>query len=308
MWFKHVTLYRFTKPLRMDQQTLSDALGPLSFSPCLPALPSSLGWVSPIENIDNQLVYGGKRFWMICLQFEDKILPASVIRQAVDEKVLEIEQKEARVVRGKEKKSLKDDIIQTLLPKAFTKKSRVYAYLDLDQQQLVINSNTPAKIERFVAFLKRAITHADIKSFEIKKPAAVMTDWLKQNNFPVHFALGQSCVLQDPQQERRIIRCQHQDLLAQCIQDLIKDGCDITQLALHWKEHIQFSLCANFSLKNIKFEEAVLAVSNSDYTETEAQRFDADFVMMTEMLSQLLVDLLFEFSSHVITSAAIEMA
>lgn len=290
MWFKQASIFQFTRPLKMDQQALSDALSPLSFTPCLPSLPSSIGWVSPIEQTDGTLVYGSKRYWMICLQFEEKLLPASIIRQAMEEKIAEIEQKEARVVRGKEKQSLKDEITQTLLPKAFTKKSRVHAYIDLEHQWLIINSNTPAKVERFTAFLKRALTAIDFKSPDIKKPTAVMTNWLKEKE-PEEFGIGQSGVLQDPQQQRRVIRCQHQDLSANGIQSLLKEGCEISQLALAWKDQVQFVLTSEFSLRGIQFQDAVVALSKSDFTETSQQRFDADFVIMTEVLTQMIEDL-----------------
>lgn len=302
MWFKQASLFQFTRPFKMDQQTLCEALSPLSFTPCLPSLPSSIGWVSPIEQTNGPLVYGSKRFWMICLQFEEKLLPASVIRQAMEEKIAEIQEKESRAVRGKEKQSLKDEITQTLLPKAFTKKTRVYAYIDLDKQWIILNSNTPAKVERFIAFLKRAITTTDIKSFDVKKPTAVMTNWIKENP-PEAFGIAQSGVLQDPQQQRRVIRCQHQDLLANAILSLLKDGCEITQLGLTWKDQLQFTLTADFSLKSIHFQEAVIALSKSDYTETPQQRFDADFVIMTEILSQLVDDLFILFSKTSVSEA-----
>lgn len=299
MWFKQATLFQFSRPLKMDQNELAEALAPLTFSPCLPSLPTSVGWVSPLDVADGPLVYGNHRYWMVCMQFEEKILPAAVIKQALQEKVEKIEQDEARKIRSKEKLSLKDDIIQTLLPKAFTKKTRVYGYLDLEHQWLIINTITPAKIERFLSFLKRAITTVEFKSPDIKKPAHVMTQWIKESA-PDDFGIGQSGVLQDPQQQRRVIRCQHQDLLANAIQSLLKDGCEITQLGLHWKEQLQFVLTSEFALRSIQFQEAVLALSKSDYTETPQQRFDADFVIMTEILTQLADDLLAAFSKNAV--------
>ena len=297
MWFKQASIFQLSRPLKMDQAQLCEALAPLSFSPCLPSLPSSMGCVSPLDQNNGPFVYGSKRYWMICLQFEEKLLPASVIRQALDEKVSDIEEKEARVVRGKEKQSLKDEITQTLLPKAFTKKSRIHGFIDLENQWLIINSNMPAKVERFMAFLKRAITTVDFKSPDIKKPTAVMTHWIKEK-LPDAFDIGQSGVLQDPQQQRRVIRCQHQDLLATAIQALLKDGCEIAQLALTWKEQLQFVLTSDFSLKSIQFKDAVSALSKSDYTETPEQRFDADFVIMTEVLTQLIDALYATFSKN----------
>ena len=107
-------------------------------------------------------------------------------------------------------------------------------------------------------------------------------------------------MLQDPQQQRRVIRCQHQDLLANAIQSLLKDGCEIAQLGLTWKEQLQFVLTSDFSLKSIQFQEAVIALSKSDYTETPQQRFDADFVIMTEVLTQLIDELYATFSKSTV--------
>ncbi len=295
MWFKQASFFELSKSFSSNQQALSDALAPLSFTPCLPSLPSSIGWVSPVGQSEEQLVYGSKRFWMICLQFEEKLLPASVIRQSLAEKIEQIEKQESRVVRGKEKQSLKDEITQTLLPKAFTKKMQIHAYIDIERRLLIVNSNSAAKVERFVAFFKRAIAPATLSAIEVKKPSAIMTNWLKESA-PNDFSIGQSGVLQDPQQQRRMIRCQHQDLLALGVQTFLKEGCEVAQLALHWKDQLQFILSADFSLKRIQFQEAVLALSKADYTETPQQQFDADFVIMTEIMSQMIDDLFAEFS------------
>lgn len=305
MWFKQATLFQFSRELNLNQSALSDALAPLSFTPCLPALPSSMGWVSPTTVPDaQQLVYGSKRFWLICLQFEEKILPSAVVRDALQLKIEEMEKNEGRTVLGKAKQSLKDEIIQTLLLRAFTKKSRVYGCIDLAHQLLIVNSNHTSKVERFVACLKRAIAPIDLKSCDVKKPSTLMTQWLTESESK-YFSIQQSCVLQDPSQQRRVIRCQQQDLLASSVQSFLKEGCKITQLALSWKDQIHFVLTAGFSLRSIQFQEAVLALSKSDYTETAEQRFDADFVMMTALLLQLLDDLLAVFSTKAKTAEAI---
>lgn len=292
MWFKQATLFQFSKPFSPSISALNELLQPLSFTPCLPSFASSIGWVSPLGNGASELVYGTQRFLLIALQFEEKILPATVVRQAVLEKIAEIEEKEARTVRGKEKQTIKDEMMQTLLPRAFTKKSVVMAYLDLKNQQLVLNSNTPAKVERFVAFFKRAVAPIELQAIEVKKPVDLMTDWLKGEDLPRHFQVGQSCVLRDAQQEKRMIRCQHQDLFAANIQAFLKEECEAMQLAMIWKDNVKFTLGGDFSLRGIQFQEAVLSLSQSDYTETKEQRFDADFVLMTELMSQLLEDLL----------------
>lgn len=305
MWFKQATLFQLAGGMMGSPEELNAQLQPLAFSPCLPSLPASLGWVAPIGHEGAPLVHAANGYWMICLQFEDKILPAPVIKQAVAEKVKEIESKEGRPVRAKEKQSIKEEMTQTLLPRAFTKISRVYGYIDTKHQSVVIDSNTPAKIERFTAFLKRAITPMTLKAVEVKKPTQVMTRWLKDEAPPSEFSVGQAAVLQDPQQFRRMIRCSHQNLLATGIQSLMQEGCEITQLALDWKEQVQFTLTADFSLRGIRFHDAVIELSKDDHTETAEQRFDTDFVIMTEVLSHLFHALLAEFAEQTETVEAV---
>lgn len=292
MWFKQATLFQFSKPFSSSISELSELLKPLAFTPCLPSFASSIGWVSPLGQAHQELVYGSKRFLLISLQFEEKILPATVVRQAVIEKVAEIEAKEARTVRGKEKQNIKDEMVQTLLPRAFSKKSVVSAYIDLKDQLLVLNSSTPSKVERFIAFFKRAVAPVDLHTIAVKKPVDLMTDWLKGEDVPRNFEIGQACLLRDPQQEKRMIRCQHQDLFAANIQAFLKEECEVMTLAMAWKEQVKFTLTGEFALRGIQFQEAVLSLAQSDYTETAEQRFDADFVLMTELMSQMLEDLL----------------
>lgn len=292
MWFKQLSLFQFAKPFSTTVAELESLLKPLVFTPCLPSFASSIGWTSPLGNANETLVYGTKRFLLIALQFEEKILPATVVRQAVIDKIAEIEAKEDRKVRAKEKESIKDEITQTLLPRAFSKKSVVMAYLDLEKQLVVVNSTSASRVERFIAFFKRAIAPADLHALEVKKPVDLMTDWLKGEALPSNMEIGQACVLRDPQQEARMIRCQNQNLFAANMQAFLKEACEVLSLSLIWKEHVKFTLTSQFALRGIKFQEEVLSLAESDYTETAEQRFDADFVLMTEMLSQLLDDLL----------------
>lgn len=290
MWFKRATFFDITTPITGSYESLSESLEPLIFSPCLPSLPASVGWVPPLSssNGGGLLVHPGQDAWLLCLQFEEKILPATVIRDALSAKIAEIKEKEDRPVRAKEKQDLKAEITQTLLPKAFTKKTRVYGYIDLKNNALIVDSTKTTELERFVAFLKRAMPTTTIERMESKKPAAVMTNWLKHEGCPPDFELGLSCVLQDPNQFKRVIRCQHQDPLAQSIQSLLEDGCEITALSLTWKDQIQFILASDLSLRSIKFQEAVIELAKEDYTETTEQRFDTDFIIMSQILSQLI--------------------
>lgn len=93
-------------------------------------MPSSIGWVSPVDEDGAPLVRAVNGCMMLCMQIEEKILPAAVIRQELMDKVKQIESDEGRKVYQKQKLSLKDEITMTLLPRAFSKFTRFYAYID----------------------------------------------------------------------------------------------------------------------------------------------------------------------------------
>lgn len=291
MWFKQIQLYQLTAPINYSPEKLIEKLEPLAFTPCLPSFPSSTGWVSPFEDDNAPLVHALNGYIMLCLQFEEKILPASVIRQELKEKIKKIQTAEDRRVRQKEKLSLKDEIVCTLMPRAFTRLTRVYAYIDTKNNWLVLNTTNAAKSEQFITMFKKSVSEG-ITTFDIKKPSSIVTVWLKNQNYPKDFSVEKACVLQDPNQQNRIIRCQQQNLFANGIQSLIKEGCEVKQLALCWQDRVNFVLAEDFSLRSIQFQEDVISQSDEIETETKQQEFDANFFIMTETLQGMIKDLL----------------
>ena len=289
MWFKQIQLYQLTLPIHSAANILAEKLSPFEFTPCLPSMHSSLGWVSPIEEEGATLARGLNGCIMICLQIEEKILPASVIVQKTKEKIKQIELAEGKKIGKKEKLSLKDEVTYTLLPRAFSKFTRVYAYIDTRYKWLILNCTSPAKTELFISFFKKTLGDG-ICAFEIIKPSTILTQWLKTNNCPKAFSIEKSCVLQDSAEQNRMVRCQQQNLFAESIQSLVKDGCDVIKIALSWEDKLNFMLTDDFTLTNLHLANDDLS-EVYDQIESKQQKFDTDFMMMTEMLALLIVDL-----------------
>lgn len=296
MLFKQVQIYQLKTPIASSPTAISEKLEPLTFKPCLPSMPTSTGWVSPVDEKDAPLAIAMNGCIMLCLQTQEKILPASVIRQELNELIKQREERDTRKIRHKEKLSLKDEVTMTLLPRAFSKLNRLYAYIDTRNNWLVIGSANTKKVELFISFFKKSISE-QIHTFDLKKLAPVLTQWLKNQNYPKDFAIEKSCVLQDPNQQKRIIRCQQQDLFANPIQNLIKDGCETKQLALSWQDRINFILSDDFSLSGIKFQDDLIAEAKNMEAETKLQILAADFLIMSETFSLLLSDLLDLFTN-----------
>jgi recombination associated protein RdgC len=302
MLFKQIQIIPLQK--RVTGESFTKRLEDLLFTPCLPSSPSTMGWVSPV---DDDLAAPPSRTMngcvMLCMQIEEKILPASVVAVALKEKVKKLEAVDSRKIRQKEKLSLKDEVYQTLLPRAFTKLTRIYGYIDTRNNWLVLNCTSPSKAEAFISLFKKTAGDDSLSTFDITKPAAVLTTWLRDKDYPKNFSIEKSCVLQDPNQQNRMIRAQQQDLFVDSIQQLVKDGCEVMQLGLCWQDRLNFVMSNDFTLKSITLAEDDLA-EIKDEAETKREKFDADFFMMTEMYTGMITDILDVFCKKELAKAS----
>lgn len=297
MLFKQLQLFQLPSSIPKTIDDLTEQLEQLLFKACLPSLPLSMGWVPLLDEIDAPLVKKMNQCILFCLQIEEKILPATVIRQAVAEKIKEIEVSENRRVRQKEKLAIKDEVVITLLPRAFTKLTRIYAYIDIKHHWLALGTVNAKKTEQFLSMLKKTIAE-QVHSFDFKKMSFIMANWLKGKTCPASFSVEKAGVLQDPNQQNRMIRCQQQDLFASSIQSLLKDGYEIKQLALSWQDQINFVLADDFSLRSIQFQDEIKEQVKEMEPETNEQRLDADFLIMSATLRKILKELLDLFAKQ----------
>ncbi|NQY43393.1 MAG: recombination-associated protein RdgC [Legionellales bacterium] len=86
----------------------------------------------------------------------------------------------------------------------------------------------------------------------------------------------------DPNQQSRVIKCQHQNLSFKGISQLLQDGYTINQLSLNLQDKIIFTLTDDFDLKTIKYTDDVIGLSKDSYDESPGHKFHADFYIMTE--------------------------
>lgn len=294
MWFKQMQIIPLAARFKHQASEIHQRLENFAFQSCLPSMPSSMGWVSPIDEDDAPLTRGLNGCFMIALQIEDKILPASVVNQSLKEKIKQIEMNEARKVRQKEKLSYKDEVTQTLLTRAFTKFTKLYAYIDTRYQWLVLNSISPAKTEIFISMFQKAFGEC-IEKTDLIKPSALLTHWLKTQDYPKEFSVGKSCVLQDPEQQNRVVKCQQQDLFTSGVQTIFKEGFDVVQMELCWQDRLRFVLADDFSLRSVMLAEEDINEMKETY-ESRHERFDADLVLMSESYAGMIKDLLETFT------------
>lgn len=115
MWFKNLRIYRLTKDIDFPPETLEAALAEQNFSPCANMDFSKYGWVPPLGKNSELYTHSCSGYVMICARKQEKILPPAAINEVVEEKILDFEQEQTRPIYRNEKRTLKEDVIHSLV-------------------------------------------------------------------------------------------------------------------------------------------------------------------------------------------------
>ncbi len=292
MWFKNLKIYRFSKPFSIDSEQLEAQLSEKSFQPCASTQASSFGWVSPLgNNNDNSvlLTHTIGKSTMLCVRQEERILPSSVINDALNEKLDLMQAESGRRPVGKHKQSIKDELVLTLLPKAFTRSKRTYAYFDQDTQLMFVDASSNNKAEELVELLRQTLGSLPVVPLKTNTlPILIMTSWLKGNDLKDDFLIKDECELRESDDEGAILRCKRQDLSSEEIQMHLDNGKEVTKLAVSWNDTLECIIEDDLSIKRLKFSDELLEQAADDGAEDAAAQFDADFNLMTGELARFI--------------------
>ncbi|EEG9490518.1 recombination-associated protein RdgC, partial [Escherichia coli] len=218
---------------------------------------------------------------------ETKILPPPVIQRAIQEKIEKLEQEQARKLKKTEKDSLKDEVLHSLLPRAFSKFSVIQAIYDGSTKRIYINASA-RQAEDMLALMRKSLGSLPAVPLSVENPIELtLTDWVRDGSAPQGFQMGDAAELKAVLEDGGIARVKKQDLGSDEISTHLEAGKLVTKLALDWQNRIKFTLDHNFSLTSVKFADELLEQNSDIDSEDVAQRLDADFFLLTSEISCL---------------------
>lgn len=287
MWFRNLLIYRLPKDWVAKSTETEEQLARHALQRCGSSASQSMGWVAPCEN--GPLLHLVNRQWLLALGVEQKLLPASVVKQFAKDRAKEIEEREGRKPGRKEMRELRERITEELLPRAFVRRRTTYGWLDPINGWLAIDAGTQAKAEEFIEQLRKSIEGIPIRSWKLTHaPSALMTAWVSANDVPAGFSLDQDLELRSP--EEATVRYVRHALEGEEIRQHIANGKTATRLAMTWSDRISFVLTENAQIKRLAFLD-LLKEASEGQSDNADERFDLDFALMTGELALLLDDL-----------------
>jgi recombination associated protein RdgC len=288
--FKNVIVYRIESTW---SQTLTDAeqrLDAFRFVPCSPSQEKAAGWTEPRGEAHGPLVESVGGQWLLEYMIESKTLPGSVVRRKVEERAAQIEATTGRKPGKKEKKELKEDITQELLPLAFTRHVRIAVWIDPAARRLVVNASNAARADEVVTSLVKALEGFAVAQINTQvEPAVAMSDWLSTQEPPAGFTIDRECELKATDESKAVVRYAKHPLDIDEVRQHIADGKRPTRLAMTWDDRVSFELTEGMQLRKIMFLEGTLDEAPGSAKE---DNFDADATIATGELGQLVPELI----------------
>ena len=290
MWFKNIFVYQLTDSNLDITSDLENKLQSKRAKPCAFQEMATYGFVAPYgDNEELPLVYASQGFYLIAGQREDRVLPTQGVKEALKDKVKDIEQRECRKVYKKEKDQLKDEIVQSLIPKTFARKKLTYAAIIPKLNLILVDSSSSSRAEELLSALRECTGSLPIRPLSVKIAiSATLTEWIKNQQAYADFHILEDCELRDCHEEGGVIKCKKQDLTTEEILLHLKSGMLITSLALSWRDQLSFTLDKNLGIKRLKFDDILIEKAGQDAGDDEASQFDANFNLMMLTLSEFI--------------------
>lgn len=287
MWFRNARPYKLPGRLGIDASELSQRLSRRPFQPCRPSQAVSSGWVAALSDDATDFVHKSGDYWLIRLQREERLLPASVIRSEVNSRIQEIQTGQGRRVQRKERLDIADEVTQDLMPRAFTKSQYLEALINDREGWVWVNTASAGRAEDLLSLLREGLGNLPVAIPDTQKsPVIVMSQWLLNGGLPEGMSLGGDVDLEDPQEEGGVVRVRGMYLESDEIRRHIESGKQVVRLALSWQDQIDFVVDRDLSLRRIRFSDELKGVNEELHEDVLARR-DADCLLMGETLSTL---------------------
>ena len=287
MWFRNARPYKLPGRLGIDASELSQRLSRRPFQPCRPSQPVSSGWVPALSDDASDYVHKSGDYWLIRLQREERLLPASVIRSEVNARIQEIQAGQGRRVKRKERLDIVDEVTQDLMPRAFTKLQYLEALINDREGWVWVNTASAARAEELLSLLREGLGNLPVVIPDTQKsPVIVMSQGLLNGGLPDGMSLGDDVDLEDPQEEGGVVRARGMYLESDDIRRHIESGKQVVRLALSWQDQIDFVVDKDLSIRRIRFSDELKGINEELHDDVLARR-DADCLLMGETLSTL---------------------
>jgi recombination associated protein RdgC len=290
MWFKNLALYRLPADWNVSAAELEEKLGQRALQPCSPLEMLSRGWVAPSGT--GRMLHTVNQQHLIALGVEQKLLPASIIRQETARRAEVLADSQGFPVGRRQMRDLKMRVTEELRARALTKRRTTRAWIDPVNGWFVVDAGSAGKAEELVEALRDLLGSFAVQFVETQRtPHTSMAAWLTHGDAPGPFGIDQDLELQTADPNKATVRYVRHPLDGKEIKAHLASGKYPTRMGLTWNGRISFVLTEKLLIKRVEFLEMGKDAATEGEEVNKDEQFDIDFTVMAGELAKLLDDL-----------------
>jgi len=291
--FRNARFYRIKTEWPKTEDDLSEQLDNAAFRPCGPYTELSSGWEAPADELPDLLCRRLSGADLLQLRSQNRVLPAAAIREALEERVVDWEERMQEKPSARQQRKLKAELREELLPKALLKSERVRGFYIHKYAVLVIDAASETKAERFLDRLRGAFGSLEAVPVNYSKP---VSDWLNSlflGGSSEGFDLGRECRMQEPTLGGAVVNWKDIDLADTSIRQHVTDGMKIERLALQYDDVLTCVMDQNGVLTKLKLVGSEGSAADGDVADEigALAKMDAEFVLLSATLANMLESL-----------------
>jgi recombination associated protein RdgC len=301
--FKNAVVY-LHRSGAIAPENLNEQLKAMAFTPCGAHDMSRSGWkaLDGKEQFSLQM----KNHILITMLTEKKVIPPDFLKAEVNERVNQLEQEQHRRLKHAERATIKDEVLQNLLPRAFTRKVETQLWIDQDKGRIIVDTTNAKRAEDVLALLRKTLGSLPVVPITTKEPIElVMTEWMKVGEAPAPLHMQGECDARMVSilSEGGTTSFRNEPLGSDTIESTVSSGKLVTNLSMFHatKFHVNFMMTDDCSFKRLKFSDLFLEMNDEMQEEDESGsdvRKRADFLLMAETVAEVINDTLTAFGGE----------
>ena len=276
--FRNARLYRFTGPWPESEEAVGEALSAAGFQPCGPFTEQTLGFEAPALELADALSrrVGGAE--LLQLRCQSRLLPAAAINEALEPRIEEFRERMGQPPTNVERRRLKQETRDNLLPKALLRSERTRGCLLISEQVLAIDAATPGKAERFIDAMRAPLGRLEAVPLAYKLPVGALLNRIFLGDSPPGIQLGNECRMHDPSDKRASVRWVDMELTDPSIRRHVREGMTLSHLSIEFDNVMSCVIDDSGALSKLRL--VGMDAKDDSVEEDPLARFDAELVLL----------------------------
>lgn len=299
MWFKNAQLYTVTlsaqhlKVLR-DDPLFEETIQKKTFRPCMAQELTSIGFSPLFGRKVPAFTFTHAEHHFVKVTEENKMLPSSVIKMALEEETDKQEAELGRPLRKQEIQTLKSALVNKLLAQAFVSRRDMLVYINSKTGIVAVSASSAKRAELALAMLREAFD-GTFPAKRLQPRCAVedrMTSWIDKAELPPVFELGNDAVLKTADEAGGTVRVTREDLTSEEIKCHISAGKVITDLQLVYQNELSLVLSSDLTLKRLRPEDQFLEKNLPEKSADAVADMQATLILQGDLLTSVVTDIM----------------